>query len=342
MIKIAYRKVFDLRDGGNASVELLFFRDGSRFRIEESAYLTIADEKYVYGIVQGPLSFLEMKVPRHENDRYGFVSTEEELSGLTFGNELKFMKKNSAVRKEEFYELVINDFTVLLWVNHSDIPQRLEIMNDGKKITEILYDSYETDLPVIPKLFRPYIPLFDRIIYRLIFKHQVKVQPDNVIGGNVLPSSVYVSFPFFSRFFSLITGKKHEHFRFCLYGDIDKCYDDTDSVTAYFNSVLERSRLHQLVAMAFLFVALVLATFWPYFLALSFFTFMFFFWAYWNVRVNIVCPECGRNLSYLLLDPSYSGSIGTILLPSQWSTRFSECPFCKYPLIKKTEKNNGF
>ena len=332
MIKIAYRKVYDLFDGGNASAELLFFREGERFRLEESTYLTIADEKNIYGIVQGPLSFLEMKAPRQEDDIYGFISTEKALSGLAFGNEVAFMKKHNAVRKEEFYELVINDLSVFLWVNHSSIPQRLDIMKDGKKIIEILYDSYETDLPVIPKLFRPYIPLFDRIIYRLIFKHQRK--------DDVLPAALYVRIPFFSRFFSFITGEKHEPFIFCIYGDNAKSYDEADSAAAYLNSILERSRLHQLVAFAFLFISLVLATLWPYLLALMLFGFMYFFWAYWNVRVNIVCPKCGKNLSYLLLDSSYSGSIGILLFPRKWSTRFSECPFCKYPLIKKTGKNN--
>lgn len=340
MIKIAYRKVYDSLNSGDACCELLFFREGRRFRLEESVYVTIADEKYVYGIVLGPLNFLEMKVPRQPDDSYAIVPDEKALSSLMLGSELEFMKKNNALRKEAFYELVINDLTVTLWVDHADVPQKLCVMDGTRKVIEIIYDSYETDLPFVPKLFRPSVPLLDRIIYRLIFKHQISKLPDDVIGGSALPSALYISFPFFSRFFSLMTGRKHEPFMFCLYGDKGRCYDETDSVTAYFNSILEQSRLHQMVAMAFLFVALVLATFWPYFLALSFFSFMFFFWAYWNVKVNIVCPECGKNLSYLLLDPSYSGSIGTLLLQGHWSSRFSECPFCKHPLMKNTEKNN--
>lgn len=340
MIKIAYRKVYDLRDGGNSSVRQLFYRDGEKLRIEESAYVTIVDEKNVYGIVHGPLNFLEMKAPRqYHKDISCFITKDNALSGLDLGHELEFMKKHNAVKKDDCYELSVNDISVSLLVNHGDIPQQLRIHAADKIITDIIYDSYAPDLPLEPGLFKPYIPLRDKLLYCLIPKTGY---PDefNVTGGSRFPTAIYVSFPFFSRFFSLITGKKHEPFRFCLYGDNSKNYDETDSVTAYFNSILERSRLHQLVAMAFLFIALVLATLCPYMLVLMLFSFMFFLWAYWNVRVNIVCPECGKNLSYLLLDPSYSGSIGILLFPRKWSTRFSECPFCKYKLLKDAEKRN--
>jgi len=64
-----------------------------------------------------------------------------------------------------------------------------------------------------------------------------------------------------------------------------------------------------------------------FFMLISFF---FFMWAYLDIRMNITCPRCGKNLSYLVLDPSYSKTVSTVILPKSMENIIKECPFCKY------------
>ena len=52
----------------------------------------------------------------------------------------------------------------------------------------------------------------------------------------------------------------------------------------------------------------------------------FYCWA--KVR-QIKCPQCGKSLSYLLHDPSYSKTNGMLLLPKELSHDIHCCAYCK-------------
>ncbi len=52
------------------------------------------------------------------------------------------------------------------------------------------------------------------------------------------------------------------------------------------------------------------------------------FYCWVKVR-QIKCPQCGKNLGYLLLDPSYSKTNGAILLPKELPPDRHCCAYCK-------------
>ena len=49
----------------------------------------------------------------------------------------------------------------------------------------------------------------------------------------------------------------------------------------------------------------------------------------WAKARQIKCPQCGKSLGYLLLDPSYSKTNGVILLPKELPPDRHCCAFCK-------------
>ena len=49
----------------------------------------------------------------------------------------------------------------------------------------------------------------------------------------------------------------------------------------------------------------------------------------WAKARQIKCPQCGKSLGYLLLNPSYSGTNGVILLPKELPAVRHCCAYCK-------------
>ena len=49
----------------------------------------------------------------------------------------------------------------------------------------------------------------------------------------------------------------------------------------------------------------------------------------WAKARQIKCPQCGKKLGYLLLDPSYSKTNGAILLPKELPPDRHCCVYCK-------------
>ena len=49
----------------------------------------------------------------------------------------------------------------------------------------------------------------------------------------------------------------------------------------------------------------------------------------WAKARQIKCPQCGKSLSYLLFDPSYSKTNGVIFLPKGLPSDRHYCAYCK-------------
>ena len=54
------------------------------------------------------------------------------------------------------------------------------------------------------------------------------------------------------------------------------------------------------------------------------------FRAYLVVRKQLVCPGCGKQLHYLVLNPSYTGpgTNGAWWLPKSFAPSMTQCPYC--------------
>ena len=49
----------------------------------------------------------------------------------------------------------------------------------------------------------------------------------------------------------------------------------------------------------------------------------------WAKARQVKCPQCGKSLRYLLLDPSYAKTNGVILLPRELPREIRCCPYCR-------------
>ena len=66
-----------------------------------------------------------------------------------------------------------------------------------------------------------------------------------------------------------------------------------------------------------------------------------FFIKYRNIQLLkkiIVCPECKKNLSYLVTDPNYTKEYFSFELPKEFPEDVTHCPFCKHDL--NSEEND--
>ena len=56
----------------------------------------------------------------------------------------------------------------------------------------------------------------------------------------------------------------------------------------------------------------------------------FFTWVYSILRLRgvIKCPSCGKRLSYLLTDPSYSKTAAQFGIPGDLPNNITDCPYC--------------
>ena len=50
------------------------------------------------------------------------------------------------------------------------------------------------------------------------------------------------------------------------------------------------------------------------------------------LKNTIVCPECKKNLSYLVTDPNYTNKYFALELPEEFPCDVTNCPFCKFDL----------
>ena len=72
---------------------------------------------------------------------------------------------------------------------------------------------------------------------------------------------------------------------------------------------------------------------------------IFTFWGFlaWvysvaRLRARVVCPSCGKSLSYLLTNPSYSKQFVQFGIPSDLPEGIAACPYC---MLSLDESTNG-
>jgi len=58
---------------------------------------------------------------------------------------------------------------------------------------------------------------------------------------------------------------------------------------------------------------------------------------YCRVKRQLKCPKCGVSLGYLVIDPSYAGTPGAIILPRQLPEKVTHCPYCKNDFDEVTD-----
>ncbi len=58
---------------------------------------------------------------------------------------------------------------------------------------------------------------------------------------------------------------------------------------------------------------------------------------YCSVKRQLKCPKCGASLGYLVVDPSYAGTPGAIILPRQLPEKVTHCPYCKSSFDEVTD-----
>lgn len=61
------------------------------------------------------------------------------------------------------------------------------------------------------------------------------------------------------------------------------------------------------------------------------------FHVYYRVRGWLKCPRCSTSLSYLVLDISYAGTLGILILPSHFPEKVKCCPNCGFCFNEKTQ-----
>lgn len=49
---------------------------------------------------------------------------------------------------------------------------------------------------------------------------------------------------------------------------------------------------------------------------------------YWLVRHRLRCPDCSADLSFFVIDPSYAGTPGALILPPRLPQKAKRCPAC--------------
>ncbi len=62
----------------------------------------------------------------------------------------------------------------------------------------------------------------------------------------------------------------------------------------------------------------------------------FLTWVYSILRLRevIKCPECGKRLNYLLIDPSYGKTLAQFGIPKDLPSNITACPYCHADLGK--------
>lgn len=87
----------------------------------------------------------------------GDLNWKSELVGLEVGREKEFMETRGIVAMDNVYRYQDGEtgFTAVLTVDDEGTPERVELLSESEVLITLVYDRYETGLPLDMELFAP-------------------------------------------------------------------------------------------------------------------------------------------------------------------------------------------